>query len=89
VGLAINVGGGSRISLDHAIDVLREVTGRQIPVRRTKEQDGDVRDTGADIRLSRTVLGFRPSVGIREGLAAEWEWMAAERSGRERGALAA
>jgi UDP-glucuronate 4-epimerase len=89
VGLAVNIGGGSRISLDHAIDALRQVTGRPVPVRRAQEQDGDVRDTGADITLSRAVLGFMPSVGIREGLAAEWEWMATESLTRERGALAA
>jgi UDP-glucuronate 4-epimerase len=88
-GLAVNIGGGSRISLDHAIEVLREVTGCPVPVRRAKEQDGDVRDTGADITLSAAVLGFRPSVGIREGLAAEWEWMAAEPFTREHEALAA
>jgi UDP-glucuronate 4-epimerase len=89
VGLAFNVGGGSRISLDHAVDVLREVTGRKVAVRRAEQQDGDVRDTGADITLSGTVLGFTPSVSIREGLEAEWDWMATESVARERGVLAA
>ena len=89
VGLPFNIGGGSRISLDQAVDVLRVVTGRAIEVRRAEHQDGDVRDTGADITLSRALLGFRPSVGIREGLAAEWEWMAGEVLTRERRALAA
>jgi UDP-glucose 4-epimerase len=89
VGLPINVGGGSRISLDDAVGVLREVTGRRVDVVRAGHQDGDVRDTGADITLSRTVLGFEPSVSVREGLAAEWAWMAGESLTRDSGALAA
>jgi UDP-glucose 4-epimerase len=89
VGVPFNIGGGSRISLEDAVGILREVTGRPVEVCRAGHQDGDVRDTGADIALARAVLGFEPSVGIRDGLAAEWEWMAGAALTSERGTVAA
>lgn len=49
-GCAIDVGGGSRVSLKGAIDVLE----RQLPVQQFQAQEGDVRDTAADISRARS-----------------------------------
>jgi UDP-glucose 4-epimerase len=75
-GRVFNVGGGSRVSLNEALDLLQELSGRPVDVRRTEGQHGDVRDTGADITAARDALGYAPSIGFADGLRAEWDWAA-------------
>jgi nucleoside-diphosphate-sugar epimerase len=81
-GQVINVGGGSRVRLDEAIDVIGELAGRPLEVRRTEGQKGDVRDTGAAIARACALLGFEPRVDLADGLAAQWEWARVD-AGRE------
>jgi UDP-glucuronate 4-epimerase len=83
-GLVINVGGGSRVSLRHAVEVLEEVAGRSLDVIYTSEQRGDVRDTGADTTLAQRELGFTPGASLKEGLAAEFEWVRSLTAGQSR-----
>lgn len=76
VGRALNIGGGSRSTLSEAIELLADLSGRELEVIRRERQRGDVRDTGADIAAATEVLGYEPRVALREGLAAQWEWAA-------------
>ena len=76
-GHTFNVGGGSRVSLNTAIDLLQEFAGRSVEVNRTEGQHGDVRDSVADIHAARDTLGYSPSVRFEDGLRAEWDWAAA------------
>jgi nucleoside-diphosphate-sugar epimerase len=39
-------------------------------------QKGDMRHTYADTTLARADLGYRPTIGLEEGLAAEYKWLA-------------
>lgn len=77
-GTAYNVGGGSRVSLSRTLDLLAEISGRPLDVRRGGRESGDVLHTGADITRAREELGYEPVTGIAEGLRAEFSW-AAER----------
>jgi UDP-glucuronate 4-epimerase len=73
LGQVVNSAGGSRVSVN---DVLAEVTrlaGRDLRIRRLPPQPGDVQDTWADTTAARALLGFAPRVGLREGLASEWD----------------
>jgi UDP-glucuronate 4-epimerase len=74
-GGTFNVGGGSRVSVDSAIDIIAQLAGRKLEVVRSERQKGDVRDTGADITAARDRLGFAPTVSLVEGLNAEWAWI--------------
>ncbi len=38
-------------------------------------EPGDARDTWADLSRARELLDYAPSVGLRDGLSAEWEWV--------------
>jgi nucleoside-diphosphate-sugar epimerase len=70
-----NIGGGSRISMNDVIEIVSELAGQPV-IRRLPAQDGDVRDTAADITTAAEGFGYAPRVGLREGLA---EMVAAER----------
>jgi UDP-glucose 4-epimerase len=75
-GNVYNIGGGSRVSVNEAIGLLEEFAGRTLKVERHDVVRGDVRDTGADTTRAREHLGFDPTTSVREGLVAEFEWMA-------------
>ena len=70
-----NIGGGSRVSLSHVIDVIADATNHTVDARFTEEQKGDVMHTSADISAAGTELGYRPTVGLSEGIVREVEWV--------------
>lgn len=71
----INVGGGSRVSVNEAIRILAETTGRVPAIEQRPGAAGDVRHTSADLARARDLLGYRPRVGIEEGLRREVQWL--------------
>jgi UDP-glucose 4-epimerase len=74
-GRAYNVGGGSRVSINHVLDIIGRVAGRSLDVRREPVQKGDMRDTFADTSLAKADLGFAPQVSLEEGIEAEYRWL--------------
>jgi nucleoside-diphosphate-sugar epimerase len=74
-GRAYNVGGGSRVSMNHVIEIIARLAGKRLDVRREPVQKGDMRDTYADTTLARTDLGFAPRVSLEHGIEAEYRWL--------------
>jgi nucleoside-diphosphate-sugar epimerase len=70
-----NIGGGTPASIRDVLDLLREFAGRELDVEYTDTEAGDVRDTEADTTLARDELSFTPTTALRDGLAAEFEWI--------------
>ena len=66
-----NVGGGSRVTVRSVLTLLGDILGEPIAIREQPPQPGDVRDTGADLTLASTQLGWRPLVRLEEGLRAQ------------------
>ncbi len=83
-GLAVNVGGGSRISLRGVLAVLEELVERPLRMSVSKAARGDVRHTEAEPTRARELLGFRPRVGFPDGYATEVRWLAQRRPDLER-----
>lgn len=74
-GRVYNVGGGGAVSVNTALETLAAIAGRPLDVRHADRQEGDVADTGADTTRARAELGFDPRTTLREGLAAELDWV--------------
>ena len=67
-----NVGGGARVSLNRTLEVLADVAGRPLDVRRQARETGDVRHTGADIERARPTSGSPPGSASRPGWRPSW-----------------
>jgi len=71
-----NVGGGDEASFLEVIAMLERISGRALAVRRAPAAAGDVRRTRADVSRIERDLGWRPRVGLEDGLHAQWKWAA-------------
>jgi len=70
-----NIGCGTRATINDVIEILKNLTGKDIDVEHTNSEKGDMKHTCADITRARRILKFRPKIGIREGLSREIEWL--------------
>jgi UDP-glucose 4-epimerase len=70
-----NVGGGSRVTLNHVLELIGRVAGRPLALQREPDQKGDMRHTYADTSRARQDLAFAPRVTLEEGLKAQHRWL--------------
>jgi UDP-glucuronate 4-epimerase len=70
----VNLGGGARVRLDRLIALIGAAIGQEPHIERHPDQPGDVRLTDADLAHAGRVLGFRPRVGIEEGIRKFVAW---------------
>jgi UDP-glucose 4-epimerase len=70
-----NVGGGTRITLNTALDILADALPEGVDVHYEDAAKGDVAHTYANIELAHEELGYTPKVGVDQGIAQEVEWL--------------
>ena len=70
----LNIGGGARVRLDRLIALIASTLGREARIERHPDQPGDVRLTDADLHRAERALGYRPRVGIEEGIRNFVRW---------------
>jgi len=75
IGQVVNVAGGSRVTVQHVIQLLGEISGERVDIVFDQKQHGDVRDTFADTTRAQYVIGYHPRVDLQTGLANEFEYM--------------
>lgn len=73
--MAVNVGGGSRVTLLEVFDLLEQLVGRRVDVRAEGFAAGDVHHTGADLHRAATLLGYRARTSFADGMAMEVDWL--------------
>ncbi|MDR2565006.1 MAG: GDP-mannose 4,6-dehydratase [Bifidobacteriaceae bacterium] len=77
-GTVINLAGGSEVSMREAISEIEKVTGKSLLLRTQGRASGDVMRTGAETERAHRLLGWRPRVGLSEGLARQYQWIVEE-----------
>jgi nucleoside-diphosphate-sugar epimerase len=73
-GQVINVATGGRISLNQLFRSMRTLVGATVDPIYLETRPGDVRDSQADIRKAKELLGYEPLVSFEEGLTRTIEW---------------
>ncbi|MBW6451248.1 MAG: GDP-mannose 4,6-dehydratase [DPANN group archaeon] len=71
---AYNLGGGSRKPLNDILDTLNELLDNKINKIQISEQQGDVKNTSADISKAKKELGYEPKIDIKTGLQKHVDW---------------
>jgi UDP-glucose 4-epimerase len=67
-GAVINVATGRRTTVNELADMIGEVLGRPVARDHEHSRTGDVKESWADIGAAQELLGWGPSVDLREGL---------------------
>jgi nucleoside-diphosphate-sugar epimerase len=67
-GEVVNVACGERTSLNQLLKYIAELAGTYIEPQYLAARAGDVRDSLAEIAVARDLLGYKPTVDVREGL---------------------
>ncbi|MFQ5352913.1 MAG: NAD-dependent epimerase/dehydratase family protein [Candidatus Binatia bacterium] len=74
-GEVLNIGGGSRTTVNEVLEQIGGIIGRRPEVQRLGPQQGDVTHTAADTSRARKLIGYEPRVGLAEDLRREVEWL--------------
>jgi UDP-glucose 4-epimerase len=75
-GQSIQLGTGQETSINHLIDMMRQVVGEKTfpPVRYDSPRAGEVQRNFVAIGRAKKFLGFSPQVNLRQGLQETWDW---------------
>ena len=76
-GHVFNVATNGRISLNELLATLKKIFGSDVEPLYKPERAGDVRDSQADISKAQELLGYKPIVGLEEGLRETVKWFTA------------
>jgi UDP-glucose 4-epimerase len=72
-GEVVNIACGERTSLNQLLGYIGDLAGFPLRPEYRPARSGDIRDSLADVRAARELLGFKPLVGVREGLRRTFE----------------
>ncbi|HEY8039484.1 MAG TPA: NAD-dependent epimerase/dehydratase family protein, partial [Polyangiaceae bacterium] len=72
-GQVVNVACGERTSLNQLLGYIGDLSGVRLEPEYRPTRAGDVRDSLADVRAARDLLGYEPAVDVREGLRQTFE----------------
>ena len=75
---AFNIASGTRITINHLVEMMVEASGIEPVVEYGPPRKGDIRHSLADTSAARKAFGYEPVVGMKEGLAEYMAWSATE-----------
>ena len=74
IGEVMNIAGGNSSTLNQLVAWLNEVLGTDLTPLYEPPRPADIRHSYASIRKAETLLGYRPHLGVQEGLRRTVEW---------------
>jgi nucleoside-diphosphate-sugar epimerase len=86
-GRIMNVACGDRISLLQLLEIIGRLAGRAVQPRFEPPRAGDVRDSQAAVEEAERRLGYRPLVGLEDGLGRTLEWFRGNAAGGSGGSV--
>jgi len=74
----LNLGTDELISINGLVDLIADIAGKKIRKRHDTTKAQGVRGRNSDNSLLRRVLGWEPSISLREGLEKTYPWIEAQ-----------
>lgn len=81
IGETFNIGGGEEVTVNQVIAMIEEFSGKRAITQAGPKRPGDQKRTMADIGKANRLLGYTPTMSIRDGLRAQFEWQRAQYNG--------
>ena len=69
-----NVACGDQVSLNQMVELLQEISQKNISSNYGPERKGDVRHSKASIEKAKTILNYDPLFSFKDGLALVYDW---------------
>lgn len=79
-GTVVNIAGGGEIRLNELIALVGELAGTDVVIENHPSQAGDAKRNGGATDRARELLGWEPTVSLRDGIAAQLAWHDARRA---------
>ena len=76
-GEIFNVAAGAPASVNEIADLIGQLLGKPVERRQLPPRSGDIRNSWADLTKAKAILGYEPSVDLREGLRRTVEYLTA------------
>jgi UDP-glucose 4-epimerase len=74
-GEIINIAGGAPASVNQIAEMIGAILGKPVQKRHLPTRPGDIRDSWAALSKAESMLGYRPQVGLEEGLRRTIEFL--------------
>jgi UDP-glucose 4-epimerase len=74
-GELVNVGTSQETSVNELYRLMQELTGFEEPATYMPPRPGELNRTSLDVKKAERVLGWKPVMGLREGLAQTLDWL--------------
>jgi GDP-D-mannose 3', 5'-epimerase len=81
---ALNLGTDELVTIDQLVDFVCEVAGKRLTKRHNLQGPQGVRGRNSDNNRLRNVLGWEPSILLRQGMALTYPWIEQELRARDR-----
>ena len=69
-----NIGSGTNITIDALAEMMKEISGIDVPIEYVPMRPADVKHCRAEIAKVQGDLGFKPDVDIKSGLTEYLNW---------------
>ena len=84
----INVGSSEMVTINELVDMVKDIAGIALTRRYNLDAPKGVRGRNSDNTMIRELLGWEPSVPLREGLEQTYRWVYDQAAALERGQVA-
>jgi GDP-D-mannose 3', 5'-epimerase len=75
---ALNLGTPELVTINQLVKMVAEIAGKKIKIRHNLSGPQGVRGRNSENSRTRRVLGWEPSIPLRQGLAVTYKWIASE-----------
>lgn len=73
-GQVINIATGIAVTINQVIDMINDLTDKDIKPIYTDRRPGDVKHSLADISLAENLIGYKPKITFKQGLTTAINW---------------
>ena len=77
-GEIFNIAAGSPASVNQLADTIAAILGKPVQKEYLPPRAGDIRDSWADLSKAERILGYRPAIGLEEGLRRTVQYLCGE-----------